>query len=146
MARPSIYSAELAEAICEHLAHGVPLATICEMDEMPSFSTVYRWERENETFRQLSAQARQVGTHYLADDCIRISDDPDLGPADKRVRVDTRLRLIGKWNAKAYGEKIAHVGGGPGDAPIRYANLTDEEIDARLAMLIGSAGEPPSDA
>ena len=43
----------------------------------------------------------------LADECISIADNPTLDPNDKRIRIDTRLRLIGKWNAKKYGDKIA---------------------------------------
>jgi hypothetical protein len=66
-------------------------------------------------------RARQHGTHFLAGDCLRISDDPGLEPQDKRVRIDTRLRLIGKWNAKEYGDKIAHVGGDDSDQPIQHS-------------------------
>jgi hypothetical protein len=29
-----------------------------------------------------------------------------LDAAEKRVRIDTRLRLLGKWNARQYGDKI----------------------------------------
>lgn len=113
MGRPSIYSDELAETICERLSRGEPLARICDDEDMPDFSTVWRWERDNEEFRKLSARGRELGTHYIADDCLRISDNPTLEPADKRVRIDTRLRLIGKWNAKNYGDKteVAHTGG-----------------------------------
>ena len=142
--RPSIYSAELAERICERLAEGEPLVKICGDPEMPSFGTVYRWERDNEEFRQLSAQAREIGTHYMAGDCIVIADG-EGDPADKRVRIDTRLRLIGKWNAKNYGDKHIHVGGGPDDAPIRHevdlTGLSDEELEQleRIRSKIGAA-------
>lgn len=118
MARPSLYSDALADTICERLAKGEPLARICDDEGMPDFSTVWRWERDNEAFRKLSAHAREVGTHFMADDCIRIADG-EGEPADKRVRIDTRLRLIGKWNAKKYGDKVALTGGGEGDAPLQ---------------------------
>ena len=55
-----------------------------------------------------STRAREKGTHQLADECIAIADDPMLDPNDKRIRIDTRLRLIGKWNAKKYGDKVEH--------------------------------------
>lgn len=149
--RPSTKTPELVEEIFERLARGEPMARICELDHMPSFTTVWRWEQADDEFRKGSARARELGTHYLADDCLRIADDGELDPADKRVRIDTRLRLIGKWNAKSYGDRIAHVGGGPGDAPIRheFGAMTDEElqkrIDAKLAQMTGR-DEPPSDA
>lgn len=149
--RPSTKTPELVEEIFERLARGEPMARICELEHMPSFTTVWRWEQADDEFRKGSARARELGTHYLADDCLRIADDGELDPADKRVRIDTRLRLIGKWNAKSYGDRIAHVGGGPGDAPIRheFGAMTDEElqkrIDAKLAQMTGR-DEPPADA
>lgn len=114
---------DLVEEIVTRLAHGEPMARICEDDHMPDFSTVWRWEKDDEAFRKASAHAREIGTHYIADDCIRISDDPTIEPADKRIRVDTRLRLIGKWNAKRYGDKVSLTGGDPeaGDQPIQHA-------------------------
>ncbi|MGA0604878.1 hypothetical protein ACO2Q0_02670 [Phenylobacterium sp. VNQ135] len=105
MARPSKRTPKVAEEIVRRLAHGEPLARICADDHMPDFSTVWRWEREDEEFRKLSTHARELGTHYMADDCIRIADG-DGDPADKRIRIDTRLRLIGKWNARKYGDKL----------------------------------------
>lgn len=106
MARPSKRNPKVVDEIIRRLAHGEPLARVCADDHMPDFSTVWRWEREDEEFRNLSTHARELGTHFMADDCIRIADDPSLDPTDKRVRIDTRLRLIGKWNARRYGEKI----------------------------------------
>lgn len=105
MARPSKRTDKMVEEIIARLAKGEPMAQICADDHMPDFSTVWRWEDEDEEFRKVSARARVHGTHYMADDCIRISDDPALEASDKKVRIDTRLRLIGKWNAKSYGDK-----------------------------------------
>lgn len=116
--RPSKRTPEVESELFERMAKGEPLARICADDHMPDFSTVWRWEEADEEFRKLSVRARQLGTHFMADDCIRIADDPALEPADKRVRIDTRLRLIGKWNAKNYGDKLA-VGGDPDAPPIK---------------------------
>lgn len=107
--RPSKKTPEVVAEIIERLSNGEPLSRICQEHHMPSFSTVWRWEEDDEEFRKLSTRAREHGTHYIADDCIRISDDENLDPADKRIRIDTRLRLIGKWNAKRYGDKIDHT-------------------------------------
>lgn len=110
--RPSLYSQEMADEICQRLLRGEPLARICDDPDMPKYTTVRRWEDENVPFRALTTRARVDGTHYMADDCIRIADTEGLDPADKRVRIDTRLRLIGKWNRKVYGEKqeVEHSG------------------------------------
>ena len=111
--RPSLYSEELATDICELLAQGVPLAKICQRDDMPTYSTVRKWESEKPEFSALSARSKKDGTHYLADDSLVIADEPlpeDLDAAKveinhRKLKIDTRMRLIGKWNSTAYGDK-----------------------------------------
>lgn len=110
--RPSIKTDEMVDEIMERLANGEPMARICADEHMPSFNTVWRWEDDDPEFRERSARAREHGTHFMADDCIRIADDSTLEPSDKKVRIDTRIRLIGKWNAKKYGDK-ALIGSDP---------------------------------
>ena len=106
--RPSLYSTETANAICERLMRGETMLSISEDSTMPGLSTMCRWLVENPEFRELTRSAKESGTDVLADECLRIADDPAISPHDKRVRIDTRLRLIGKWNAKRYGDRIAH--------------------------------------
>lgn len=147
MGRPSLKSDAIIEAICLRLAQGEPLAQICQDEAMPSFGTVWRWENEDEVFRELSARARETGTHFMADDCIRIADDPVLEPNDKRIRIDTRMRLIGKWNAKKYGEAaLLKLGDANGDK----IPLDDTSKFTRLAAMVtaiqGLAHEPTDDA
>lgn len=109
LGRPSKYSQELADEIFTLLSEGNTMKSICALSHMPGITTIWKWEQENGEFAKLSARAREAGTHVIADQCIEIADDPILDPADKRVRIDTRMRLIGKWNAKRYGDKIEHT-------------------------------------
>ena len=111
--RPSKYSDQIASEICRLLASGKPLARICDMDSMPGYTTVRRWEDENAEFRALSTRAKQDGTHFLADDALRIADDEAIDTQRAKLMIDTRLRLIGKWNAKAYGDKLQQEVSGP---------------------------------
>jgi hypothetical protein len=106
--RPTTYSQEIADKICILLGEGQTLRAICSMPDMPVVTTIWRWEQKYPEFCKLSAQAREDGTHVLAEECLSIADDPVLNPQDKRVRIDTRLRLIGKWNSKKYGDRIEH--------------------------------------
>jgi len=41
--RPSLYSEEMAERICEGLREGMSLVKICSADNMPGRATVMRW-------------------------------------------------------------------------------------------------------
>lgn len=130
--RPSLKTDAIMEEIAFRLSEGEPLKRICADNHMPHFSTVWRWEEEDEAFRDLSARARRFGTHALADECIAIADDDELEPNDRKVRIDTRLRLIGKWNAKAYGDRQTTELTGAGGGPVRVdvSGLSPEQLDA----------------
>lgn len=125
MGRQSIYTQELAEAICARLASGETLNSICEDEGMPAASTVRLWAVEDrEGFAALSARAYELGCHSIADDCVQIADDArndwmerkggdDAGWVANgehiqrsRLRIDTRIRLLGKWAPKIYGDKL----------------------------------------
>lgn len=104
--RPTKFTQEIADMVCDRLSHGETMRSICNDPAMPCLSTIFNWEESNPKFLELSTRAREKGTHLMADECIAIADDPVLEPHDKRIRIDTRLRLIGKWNAKRYGDKV----------------------------------------
>ena len=70
--------------------------------------TICRWLVDSPEFRELSRSARKNRTGVLAEEYIRIADDPNISPNDKRIRIDARLRLIGKWDGKRYVDKVAH--------------------------------------
>lgn len=106
--RPTTYSQEISDKICILLGEGKTLRSICAMPDMPCVTTIWLWEQKYPEFLKVSTRARENGTNVLAEECISIADDPVLDPQDKRIRIDTRLRLIGKWNAKKYGDKIEH--------------------------------------
>jgi len=106
MGRPSDYSDELADAICERLACGESLRQMCLQDEaLPCERTVYRWLISHESFCQKYARAREFQAEPHLEDIIEIADDPDLKPDDKRVRIDARKWKMSKLAAKKYGDK-----------------------------------------
>ena len=118
--RPSKYSDELADAICDWISAGKPLAEFCRQDGMPDRSTVYLWMDANPDFNQRIARARRVGYDEIAEDCIRIADDTsgdsiltEHGEIPNKewimrskVRIETRLKLLSKWSPKLYGDKM----------------------------------------
>jgi len=109
--RPSIYNKKLAQEICDSLASGQSLRKICAWKDKPGQTTIFRWLRENEDFRQQYTQARSHQADTLFDECLDIADDrldDDTSPcavARARLRIDTRKWMTGKLNPKKYGEK-----------------------------------------
>lgn len=126
MARPSKYSQQLVDAICDLLVDGKSLRTICSTAKMPSRSTVIRWLAENEAFRDQYARARELQADTLAEEILDIADKAVLGERLKkdgkgkvlerqtgdmversRLRVDVRKWYAGKLQPKKYGERVA---------------------------------------
>jgi len=116
------------ETLLDRLASGHALAAICRDDDMPSTSGVYdRLERDEEFAGRFRAR-RAIGVRTIVDDCLSIADervDDAVMVADKRVRIDTRLRLAGKWLSSEFGEKTETV------ATVRHelVQLTPDEAN-----------------
>lgn len=116
--RPSTYSKAIADKILEGIKQGQSLASICKPDNMPAASTFRLWVAEDiDNLSARSARAYEVGYDAIADQCVEIADEepevhPITGAKDsasvqhKRLRIDTRLRLLGKWAPKKYGDKL----------------------------------------
>lgn len=123
MTRESTFTDEVAEEICNQIAEGVPLRQICRQDKMPSWRTVYRWLEEQPEFSARFARARDIGADAIAEEALEIADTPvegvetttdKNGASEKRgdmlghrkLQVETRLKLLAKWNPKKYGNKV----------------------------------------
>ena len=102
------------EEFLDRTAKGEPLTQVCKDPRMPGRATVYEWidpkhSRYDVDFAGRFHDARARGVHALAEECLEIADEDARDAVDvahKRLRIDTRLRLAGKWLPKAYGDKI----------------------------------------
>lgn len=107
MGRPPMpFTQEIADRICELLLEPLSLRKICEMDGMPSKTTVLKWLDQYPEFARQYARAREAQADAMIDDTLDIADNKSLDPQDRRVRIDTRKWLAGKLRPKKYGEKI----------------------------------------
>lgn len=123
--------------LLERTAAGEPLTRITRDEAMPARSTVYEWIETDPEFALAFRTARYRGVHALADQCLEIADEPAttaVEVSNKKVRIDTRLRLMAKWLPSEYGDRVttAHVGpdGGPLQlaAQVDVSALTDEQL------------------
>lgn len=124
--RPSIFSKDMADSILDRISDGESLRRICADDAMPGQTTVYRWLRENEEFRQQYACARELQADTLFDETLDIADDgsndwmerrddqggnmgwKENGEAIRRsqLRIDTRKWIAGQLRPKVYGPRV----------------------------------------
>jgi SpoVK/Ycf46/Vps4 family AAA+-type ATPase len=105
MGRPSKFSQEIVEAVCERIANGESLRAICMDASMPAMSSVFKWLSEDEAFSDQYARAReaQADTHF--DEIVHIADTEE-DPQRARVRIDARKWTAGKQRPKKYGDKL----------------------------------------
>jgi hypothetical protein len=125
--------AEAKERICREIAEGKSLKAICEQDGVPSRETVYQWLSDDSAFSDKYVRAREDQADYYADEIIDIADaakDANLA----RLQIDARKWKASKLQPKKYGDKVdLNLSGS-------VSNLTDEQLESRVAILLGKAG------
>jgi len=154
MGQQSTFNDSDAETIYQCLAEGKSLLSICEAMGL-AYSTARQWELDHPEHAAKSARARELGCHFLAEQCLQIADTPVEGVETtekpdgsvevkrgdmlqhRKLQIDTRMRLIGKWAPKIYGDKLA-VGGAEDLPPVRHDhNVTMTPEEAYKRMLSG---------
>jgi hypothetical protein len=104
--RPSDYTPELAREICERIAAGESLRSICKGDDMPAESTVRGWVVDDrEGFSAQYTRSRDIGLDCRADRIgERIETEGDVARA--RLLFDHERWYLSKLAPKRYGDKV----------------------------------------
>jgi hypothetical protein len=118
---------------------------------MPAARTVRDWIEQKPEVSAAIARAREIGFDAIAQDTLAIADDGRndfMGrlAADgdekaqlafnaehvqrSRLRVDTRLKLLAKWDPKRYGDKAA----------IDHTSSDGSMTPPRVVQLVGPSG------
>lgn len=146
-------SQELKDEICSRVENGETLRSICREEGKPHFTSVYDWMKKDEAFALRFAHARESGHDAIAEECLVIADESGAdavydektgnikvdGEVIQRakLRIETRLKLLAKWNPKKYGEstqlKLADADGNK----LPISNILGE-LDGRSAGLPGT--------
>lgn len=166
MGRKSTYNDKDAAEIVSRLKTGEPLTHICADDWLPSDDTVRNWAAADESFARDIARAREAGFDAIALEALAIADETsgdtktikrqdgsETEACDSewisrsKLRVETRLKLLAKWDPKRYGDAttIKHA-----DAEGEKIKPDDISTMTRLASLAqalmtrldGSTDEP----
>ena len=149
--RPSKYSQKVADAICQRLATGETLRSICRDPAVPQAPTVRNWAMEDrDGFFAQYAQARVLGLDAMADELFDIADDGQNDWMERhgegnegyvlngenvsrsRLRVDTRKWYLSKLAPKRYGEKLEVT------EKTELQDASDEELHEAIRKRIAS--------
>lgn len=115
--RPSIYSDELANLICERLINGESLRQICRDAGMPDRSTVIRWMNTDADFASKCERAREEQADLMDDMILEVANacTNDTAHADK-VKISAYQWRASKLKPKKYGDKL--MVGGDKESPL----------------------------
>jgi hypothetical protein len=116
--------ADVAAEVLHWIGQGKTLRAFCRQDGKPSYRTIYDWLDKDEDFTARFARARDLGEDVIAQECLAIADDDSNDVSGElqmpnnvavnraKLRIETRLKLLAKWNPKKYGDKIGvdHTG------------------------------------
>lgn len=135
--RPSEYKPHIGRLICDRIASGDSVRTICADDDMPSDRTIYSWLEKYPDFLQQYARARELQAERYANEIIDISDevplctvpDPDGGISTRvdaagvqrnKLRVDARKWVAAKLLPKKYGDSTTLKGDSDNPLTVHY--------------------------
>jgi hypothetical protein len=149
--RPTDYTEELADSICERLAAGESMRSVSRDKGMPASCTMFRWLRIHPVFREQYEKAKVESADALVEEIMDIADDgtndwmenldhngEKVGTGWKlngehiqrsRLRVDARKWAASKLKPKKYGEKIQQEV----TIKTKIEDMSDEELDAFIA-------------
>ena len=101
--RPTMYSPELAEAICTRIAMRESLSNICAEPDMPTETTIYKWKQQRPEFSDLVRRAREHRAEARADHMDDLAADLRAGKLDPhaaRVLLEHERWQAGKENKR----------------------------------------------
>ena len=124
---------------------------------MPAWRTVYDWMYKDEALGDKGvglsaaiARARDIGYDAIAEECLYIADNVRLGQEEtfddegskvtirdmlghRKLQIETRLKLLAKWNPKKYGDRTT-LAGDP-EAPLQVSTEATDMLAAAIKNL-----------
>ena len=124
---------EIKDQLVDWLSEGRTLKDFCRQKGMPNYRTVYLWMDADKDFAASIAHARDMGYDVIAEEALQIADNMHMGRkvvtssgakenedtmtvteedmlGHRKLQIDTRLKLLAKWNPKKFGDSTTIKG------------------------------------
>lgn len=124
---------EIKDQLVDWLSEGRTLKDFCRQPKMPNYRTIYNWIDADDHFRASIAHARDMGYDVIAEEALQIADTMHLGRkvvtasgakenentitvteedmlGHRKLQIETRLKLLAKWNPKKFGDSTTIKG------------------------------------
>lgn len=119
MGRPTKFTKELADEICQEIASGKSLKRVCEAEKFPTRATIHNWllDATKPEFFDNYSQAVNIRAELMFDELEEVAessieaivgDDKSDGARvqARKLLVDTRKWYLSKVMPKKYGDKL----------------------------------------
>jgi hypothetical protein len=162
------YSEAVAHEICERIALGETVSSICKDAHMPAERTVWKWRQVRRKFDDNYSRARVDQMHSWANQIVHLADDaegdfkitvplgsPDLERIEEKgsvtfkytrrhvtraaLMIETRKWLMARYSPDAFGQASKVY------ADIALQSKSDEEMIQDLRGALGEAGMSSED-
>ena len=135
MGRPSNYTDEIADEICERMSEGESLLRICKDAHMPARRTVNGWLMDDSfpIFSHNYGIAQAKREEVLFEEIVEIPDEFEgieevsaAVVAAAKLRTDARKWVLARMNRSKYGERSAVDLGGQDGAEVKFSWKTPQ--------------------
>ena len=122
--RPTMYSQELADQICQLIAEGRSLRSVCRDYDVPSIATIFNWFAVNKPFLAQYARACEERTEAQQEILLEIGDEAIVHAEEAnpkaanavvsgyKLKADNLKWSMSKMKPKKYGDKLDVVSDG----------------------------------
>lgn len=120
--------AGVADMVCGMVSVGASLYDISKAEGMP-YSVLWGWIKADEGRLAAYREALEARADLEAHRALEIADNASSDEVNlARLRVDTRLKLAGKWGKSMYGE------GGGGGGGVGVINITISPVESGITI------------
>lgn len=137
----TIDKSAVLDRIYTEVARGTSLWKVLLADGMPDYTTVMRWQREDEEICNNLARARADGVEAHLEQIIEISEDKTDDPASRRVRIDARIKLAQMMGPRKYHPKLDIKHEGTVDSTVTVVQESISNAADWVASALGSGAE-----
>ena len=106
--RPTLFTDELANEICDRVSNGESIGDICKESYMPERPVVWRWRYENKTFSDMYDIAMKNKADFKCDqtdEYIKKLESGLIEPAAANVIINTLKWQAAKFYPRFYSDK-----------------------------------------
>ena len=140
--RPTKYSPEIVDFICQKLLEGIPLEEICRINpDAPRSDTVMDWCSDTRRpsnvppdVAQRIARAREAGYDAIANRMLLVAyGDPGASTGDiqrDKLVINTGLALLSKWSNR-YRDKMVLEGSKENPIEVRFSSLIESALERK---------------